>query len=179
MMRVKFPQMWNKDPKVYIVVGGARNGTTFLARALQKTLVDLYGPGAYGRFQVEGDRISSINRYILNDAGGDMWQPPPHDQIMEAAEGRDVMMRKFLTDMRQDFWGFKDPRTSFTLPAWDKLFYHDEEDVYVIGIFRKRPRVMASLKKTRQGPDDSTREKMIIEYNKRTLENIARFLEIQ
>ena len=177
-MKMKLPAIHSKgSKKVYIVLGNARSGTTFLARAIKMALESMGRPW---RFDEEvHDSISSINNIILSEAGGDMWHPPSVERIIEAGEYCSDMMENYLGGIAgaNHFWGFKDPRTSLTLPAWLPLF-EDNEDVYLIAIFRKPNRVADSLDNLGWGLGNIEENKKVIrQYNNRILDNVRRFLD--
>lgn len=160
-MRIKYPPIHSKDSsKVYVVLGAMRSGTTFLARAIQDALVTVHGDGKHGRMSIEGDAVSSINRYILTE-GADRWG----------------MIDKFLSDMRQDFWGMKDPQMSLTFDKWLPHF-DDNEDVYVVAVFRKPKRVLDSMEKLGKWPGTrEEKERDLRKHNEKTLEQVRRFLD--
>lgn len=170
-----WPAIRDGDRKIYIIVGQARSGTTFLARAIEKALLDEFGEAKKPYMEIEGDRISSINRLLFTMAKGDIWNPPPHEALREAGEKMKDFLANYVRFRNQHFWGFKDPRTSLTLPLWDEVIDHENTDVYVIATFRKPKRVIDALGRTNKGKEEE-REAFVQEYNKRLLANLKIFL---
>ena len=112
------------------VLGVGRSGTSLTARALNVLGVDLgpqetmlqpseINPKGYW----EQREVVDLNDEILAALGGEWWCPPPRPPGWELAEGMaglrgriaDLVERSFARSSR---WGFKDPRTTLTLPIW-------------------------------------------------------------
>lgn len=175
---VHFPLPSDLSDKVYVVIGLPGSGTTFLAKAIQRTLIELHGPGINNRFQVEGNPISKINRDILADAGGSLYIPPSMENIIESGRAYRDDMALFVTSMEQDYWGVKDPRLSFTLPAWDAAFT-EFDDVYVVAVFRKPDRVASNWVRTGKYSEFMAQALAAVKRNqRRVLRTIAAFLKI-
>jgi hypothetical protein len=179
-MGIQFPNTTTKDPKIYFIMGMARSGTSFLARSIEQGLVKQHGESEVRRIQTENDRtgLASVNEYLLRGAGGDFWNPPSSEAIIESGKNprHQEMMRDFLMPMRGDFYGIKDPRLSLVLPAWLPIV-EGEGDVYVYAAFRKPKRVHESLLE-RHHDQKCDVEELTRLYNERALENIKLFLEL-
>jgi|GEM_PF-880888 len=126
-----------------IVLGMARSGTSALTRLLALLGVEL-GPeealmppaareNAKGFF--EHRPIVAINKELLERMGGSWSEPPRLAQGWQQEERFDDLRRRARELIEADFagaslWGFKDPRTSLTLPFWQELL--GGETKYVI-----------------------------------------------
>jgi len=180
-MGVHFPQRTTKDPKVYMIMGNARSGTSFLARSIENGLIAQHGESDVQRIQTENDRtgLAHINEYLLRGAGGDFWHPPDPEKIVESGQltAHQKMMRDFLVPMRGNFYGLKDPRLSLVLPAWLPIIEEQDADIYIYAAFRKPKRVKASMMARRHQDKCEDVEELIRVYNERALENIKLFLE--
>lgn len=112
------------------VLGVGRSGTSLAARALNLLGVDLgpqdrmlapseVNPKGYW----EQREAVELNGEILAALGGDWWCPPPLPAGWELAEDM-AGLRSRVGDLveryfgRSERWGFKDPRTTLTLPIW-------------------------------------------------------------
>lgn len=112
------------------VLGVGRSGTSLGARALNVLGVDL-GPEdtmlppseVNPKGFWEQREVIELNGEILAALGGDWWCPPPRPPGWERADSMDVF-RARIADLveryfgRSSRWGFKDPRTTLTLPLW-------------------------------------------------------------
>ncbi len=145
-----------------IILGMHRSGTTMIASALD----DL---GLFLGRDLEENHESmfflALNDWALRQAGGAWDNPkaftyvlrsPEHTQLfteyMEMRFGSIASlpfwgMSRFLRhwafrDEVREPWGWKDPRTVFTIPLWSKIFPHAK----VINIHRNGVAVAASLR---------------------------------
>lgn len=117
-----------------VVLGPSRSGTSAITRMLALLGVQLGPPEALlGPIAGENSKgffehrpIVTINKEILERLGGSWSEPPrPLDGWQRDAGLEDLRVRA-RTLLASDFagarlWGFKDPRTSLTLPFWDEL----------------------------------------------------------
>jgi O-antigen biosynthesis protein len=119
------------------VLGAPRSGTSLTARALNILGVDL-GPEAELMNPAAGNNqrgfwehqgIADLNEDILatlGDAPRQRWRHPPplalgwqRDPRLDSHRGRarSILERSFAI---RPLWGWKDPRTSLTLPFWEE-----------------------------------------------------------
>lgn len=118
------------------VLGMGRSGTSLTARILNLLGVDL-GP-AEGLIPAtprnpkgfwERRAIFELNDAVLSALGGDYENPPPLRpgwQRSRALEPLEQRARELIDECFGDspLWGFKDPRTSLTLPFWRRVIPH-------------------------------------------------------
>jgi FkbM family methyltransferase len=115
------------------VLGMARSGTSLTARVLNLLGVDL-GPeeglipanvlNAKGFW--ERRVIYEINEAVLAAMGGDYAHPPPLERGWERSAQLEPLKQRARKVLEECFggsplWGFKDARTSLTLPFWREL----------------------------------------------------------
>jgi len=159
--------------KVYIVLGMHRSGTSMLSRALQKIGINM----GKSLIQEDSENIDFVrlNDKILNEAQGSWDQPPPEDKIIKLFPKFMYDIQNLIVEHKEEYWGFKDPRTVLTLPLYLKLLTHE---VYLICIFRDPKLVALSLQKRDKMPIDKGLS-LCKEYNKRLLKYIANFLNLK
>ena len=151
----------NSPPGTAVVVlGMARSGTSAFTRLLALLGVDLgpreallppiAGENAKGFF--EHRPLMRINKELLEHQGGSWSQPPLPAPGWELDRGLDDLRERARSLLAGDFagaplWGFKDPRTSLTLPFWDGLLGADVRYV----ICHRRPLDSARSLEQRNG----------------------------
>lgn len=114
----------------------------------------------------ENRAIMDLHEAVLNANGGS-WSEPP-EQVKWGRKHRAALSRIIEGFNGHDCWGFKDPRTLFTLDAWREWVPGME----FLGIFRD-PRSVARSLQTRdpQGfPDLNRGLELWARYNRRLLE---------
>lgn len=110
------------------LLGLGRSGTSLAARAVNLLGVDLgaeetmlpsddLNPQGYW----EQRQVVELNDEILAALGGTWWRPPSRRPGWEAMPELEPFRRR-IEDLVAGFgerrWGFKDPRTTLTLPLW-------------------------------------------------------------
>jgi len=123
----------NPSGSAVVVLGMARSGTSAITRLLALLGVEL-GPeqallapaGENARGFFEHRPIMQINKELLERMGGSWSQPPRPAAGWERDAGLDDLRERARELLAADFagaplWGFKDPRTSLTLPFWEEL----------------------------------------------------------
>jgi hypothetical protein len=117
-------------PRPVCVLGVGRSGTSLVARTLNLLGVDLgredtmlaaseVNPKGYW----EQREAVELNGEILAALGGDWWCPPARPAGWELGDDMAVF-RDRISDLVDRYfagsgrWGFKDPRTTLTLPLW-------------------------------------------------------------
>lgn len=147
---------------VVVVLGMARSGTSAVTRLLALLGVELgsdeallapAGENAKGFF--EHREIVRVNKELLELMGGS-WSRPPRLlegwQLDAELDGLRARARELIA---ADFggarlWGFKDPRTSLTLPFWEELLGEGGEEVRYV-ICHRRPLDSARSLEQRDG----------------------------
>jgi len=154
--------------KPVIILGMHRSGTSCLAGSLEQAGLHLGQVNTKAPHNAKGNRenrdIMDLNDTVLSAVGGS-WDNPPSSSVPWSADqiaARDALIATYPTNK---VWGFKEPRTLFTLEGWlDAL-----PDARLVGTFRHPLAVAQSL---------STRNKFSIEqgmdlwmaYNQRLLQ---------
>ncbi|MEE4185929.1 MAG: sulfotransferase family protein, partial [Gammaproteobacteria bacterium] len=153
-----------------------RSGTSCLTGIMQQLGVELgevYTENLHNRRgNRENSRIVMLNDALLNSNGG-AWNRPTvvsHWNAEQAAE-RDAIVRT-LRGRASPHWGFKDPRTLFTLPFWLQAI----DKPLFIGTYRHPLRVALSLQ-SRDGSTLAAGWELWLQYNQRLLDlaNAHRF----
>ena len=124
----------NRAPRVVIVLGMARTGTSVTTRILNILGVSLGEPEALlGAIEQINDKgfyehyaIMRLNTALLRRLGGSWRDPPPLPPGWESDPGLDDLREQAAAIIANEFadeplWGFKDPRTCLTLPFWRPL----------------------------------------------------------
>lgn len=153
--------------RVIIIVGMHRSGTSALAGSLEET-TGLYlghvvrtcpdNPKGW----CENPLIFMTNDSILRENGGSVVAPP---DICRWSSQHQLMRDTIIDSFRgHSFWGFKDPRTLFTLEGWRQVLPHAE----LIGIFR-HPRLVCESLERRDRRMVGQSASMWLKYNRRLL----------
>jgi hypothetical protein len=118
---------------VVCVLGMHRSGTSLVTRMLNLLGVDLgpeeklLHPGPDNPLGFwEHEEFVALNKKILSDLGGNWHDPPAFERGWEASPqlsdtrgaALELVAREFGSS---ELWGWKDPRTSLTLPFWQQL----------------------------------------------------------
>jgi len=162
-----------ETPKVYIILGAHRSGTSFIANALREQGVDFARAG----WRTENGEFSILNRDIIQAAGGVWYDPPPEAALLAQGALFEERIKFTLNLMRErgsPLWGWKDPRQCLTIRSYLDFL---PEDVYLITVFRRPELVGASLERKGQvGATAGT--SMAREYARRTISAIKQFVGI-
>ena len=163
--------MHTKDNKTYIIIGTGSAGTSFLSKCLEDAGVSMGGD--YDD-KYEDRLFKEMNRTLLSRAGGNWRHSPSRKDILEVAKGLKEDIKKLIERKKGKFWGWKDPRTTLTLPVYLDLL---EDDVYLIAAFRKPKRTMESMKRLHSADNMSDEELKAhyYEYIDRTIDAIKEF----
>jgi hypothetical protein len=131
--------------RVLTVLGMHRSGTSMLAGTLREGGLYLGNVQERGiehnrKGQLEPRAVLFMHEHLLKQNGGSWSNPPEHVtwQLMHQAV-RDLFIE---SRSAHPFWGFKDPRTLFTLDGWRKALPALE----LVGIFRHPLEVAESLR---------------------------------
>lgn len=170
---------------IYVVLGMHKSGTTLLANILHHSGVNMlenlearisYDKGNY----YEREATQAFNREILKAKPFiDGYLPldlPAPDEI-EMSEDLRLRMRKFIQNCNEIYqnWGFKDPRTCLTYPAWASVLPEHK----IISIYRSPNEIWPHFRRTRRFYSIPTRawkyinrwfehNKMILDYLQNT-----------
>lgn len=134
--------------KVVIILGMHRSGTSCLAGSLQEYGLFLGNVKTDSPYNKKGNRelpeVFNLQEEILNFFEAN-WSNPPNVILPKCdwIDDRIIEIIEKLSD--NNFWGFKDPRTIFTLHLWLPLLA--KFDVSLIGTFRHPLAVANSLQK--------------------------------
>jgi len=158
--------------KVICVLGMHRSGTSCLCGTLEEAGVYLGEVSRKARYNVRGNRenrdIMLLHENILAANGGS-WCDPPETVLWSAKHRRmQEEILRFYTG--EPLWGFKDPRTLFTLDSWLTAIPH----LTLVGIYRHPLAVAQSL----QHRNQLTLEKGLnlwTRYNRKLLYYQAKF----
>jgi Sulfotransferase family len=143
-----------------IFIGMHRSGTSMLGRLLEELGMFF---GAHKDENNEALFFQDINEWLLNQCGGRWDNPTPFTQYFwrsdEAVKWTELYIRNLMASPRSlQFlgprlalrgiaglslpWGWKDPRNTFTLPLWLRIF----PDAKVVSIERNGVDVAQSLR---------------------------------
>lgn len=143
-----------------LVLGMARSGTSAITRLLTLLGVEL-GPqeallppiaGENAKGFYEHRPIMKVNKELLERLGGSWSEPPRPARGWQRDAGLEDLRERAHELLAADFagaslWGFKDPRTSLTLPFWEELLGDDVRYV----ICHRRPLDSARSLERRNG----------------------------
>jgi len=137
-----------KKNRPYIIIGMHRSGTSFLSRALDA--VGIY-MGAVKDRNNESKVFIRINEHAMTRSGYDWCQPgvPRQEHWVSRSQAFIAHVRHFGSLKRGETyrrwltleWGWKDPRNTYTLAMWLKMF----PEAKVINIYRNGLDVALSL----------------------------------
>ena len=111
-----------KRPPSVIILGMHRSGTSLVAGSLEAAGLYLGNVNTWARFNQKGNRenedIRALNERILARVGAS-WDRPPRAQVAwsheDGLDGLDLI-KPYLNYWGP--WGFKDPRTVWTIEGW-------------------------------------------------------------
>mgnify|MGYP001820469600 FL=1 len=131
---------------VVIILGMHRSGTSCLAGSFQSAGLFLGDVNTAAPHNRKGNRenltIMQLNDQVLANTGHAWNEPPPGDAQWTTAdhEQRDAIIDELS---ERSPWGFKDPRTLFTLTGWRERL----PSARLVGTLRHPMKVAASLAK--------------------------------
>lgn len=132
------------DPEVICVLGMHRSGTSCLTGLLEDAGVFLGNVSKQNPHNRKGNQenlaIMRLHDEVLAVNGGS-WDNPP-EAPLQWTEAQKTALRAIVEEYRGHArWAFKDPRSTFTLPAWREAL----PDLKLIGTFRHPGAVAQSL----------------------------------
>jgi hypothetical protein len=149
--------------RIIIILGMHRSGTSCLTGSLQQGGLELGEFSSWNPHNLKGNRennsIMSLHESILADNNSSWftpsnrlkWQPSHKKQAREILE----------QNAKSAIWGFKDPRTLFTLDGWLSLGIQPE----YVGIYRSPAAVVQSLLTRSDTIDQSNALKLWYSHN--------------
>ena len=165
---------WTLDqPKIYMVLGSHRSGTSFVANAIRDQGI-YFGTGGW---RAENGRFHQINKAIIAEAGGNWLNPPNEGALLAAGLLKGAEIEAVVQDFnnRANLWGWKDPRACLTARAWLDFM---TGDVYLISVFRRPEQVADSLMRMGQIGSKKHGVNLAREYARRTVNAIKEFMGI-
>lgn len=152
-----------------------RSATSLVARTLSSEVhmgeILLMGLPDNPKGHYENLSIIDINERILTDAGGDWYDPPPRDAIIEVGKKYKEKIKKIVDyevsiarSKNLESWGFKDPRTCLTIDVWYKYLPNPQ---FVV-CYRSIDDIAISLHK-RDGLPIENCKALTKEYNNRIM----------
>ena len=150
------------------MLGMHRSGTSSLAGCLQEYGLHLGEVVEQAPHNLRGNResllIREVNDRVL-EHNSSAWDRPPAGAIVWDDAHRALRDRAVEAHATSDRpWGFKDPRTLFTLEFWQEGL----PSLELVGTFR-HPRAVAGSLTTRNGWDTSRGMELWLAYNRRLL----------
>jgi hypothetical protein len=141
----------------FIIIGMHRSGTSFLAEALNDAGICM---GVFREHNGEALHFLSLNQQMMSAAGGD-WLDPVSvaDSKVNTMTAEQIFAEHVKCRYHQKWrlrcfqaqsWGWKDPRNTFTLGYWLKVF----PNARVIHLVRNGCDVAQSLHRRNQVPGE-------------------------
>jgi len=170
--------MDNNEIKTFVILGMHRSATSLVAKSMNENVFMGYNeemlPPAPDNPEgfFENKRFLELNDAILHKAGGNWLEPPLKEAILEQKS-------EFLSDITSIVneynenglnWGWKDPRTSLTIP----LFHEHLINPHYISVFREPLEVAKSLNR-RNGISIEKGMLCAKEYNYRIIQFLSEF----
>ena len=155
-------------PRTIIILGMHRSGTSCLTGSLQEAGLHLGRVNRRSHCNEKGTRenleFMKVNDAVLATVGA-LWNNPPKENVKWSTEQIDWRRRVIAKTAQSPAWGFKDPRTIFTLDGW----LEELPDARLIATFRNPHAVAQSLRKRNDIPLGQGLE-LWRAYNERLLE---------
>lgn len=141
-----------EKPIFLIITGMHRSGTSCLAGCLQENGVYLGNVVQWAPHNLKGNMenkdVMSLNESILKNSGGSWDNPPELIRWTVKQVKKKEQILKILKSNNNIVYGFKDPRSVFTLPFW----HQDVKNLKVIISFRHPLLVAKSLNRRNKMP---------------------------
>jgi hypothetical protein len=156
-------------PEVICVLGMHRSGTSCLTGLLEDAGVFLGNVSKQNPYNKKGNQenlaIMRLHDEVLSANGGS-WDKPPETPL-RWSEAQTAALHAIVEEYRgHPRWAFKDPRSTFTLPAWQALL----PQLKLIGTFRHPGAVAQSLhRRGKMTPEQGFQ--VWTRYNRRLLQH--------
>ncbi|TWU09634.1 hypothetical protein CA54_48760 [Symmachiella macrocystis] len=162
--------------KTIVVLGMHRSATSLVACGLHREismgddLLPASDSNPHGHF--EDRHFVRLNDQILSAAGGRWDRPPSRQAIQNVAAGFSDQIQSTLelAGSGKEIWGFKDPRTTLTVP----LYLPFLQNPHFVCSFRAPDQLARSLKRRNGFPLEKGLRLAAI-YNRRLLEFLSEF----
>jgi hypothetical protein len=130
--------------RIYIVLGTGRSATSYITQCIHNSGSTMYK--GVNKHAEDWD-FKKLNQDILEAAGGDAYHPPTTEAILGVKNQFNGRIKKLIADRCSEYqqWGFKDPRTVFTLPLYKPFLKN--HDVYYIYCLRPLNKTKESFKR--------------------------------
>lgn len=164
--------------KCFIMLGMHRSATSLVSEGMKRmpnvhwpvVERDATPPGL--RWVCENLTMASLNRQILQAAGGDWRHPPEHGRIVAQADAFEADIREAVALVRggAELWGWKDPRNCLTA----ELYLPWVENPHLVAVFREPLESAMSLSRAYGVPDEEALA-LVREYDRRIVDLLRRF----
>jgi len=163
--------------KSIVVLGMPRSATSLVGLGLQRAGVhigehllagDIANPLGY----YENLEFKDLNERILFAAGGNIFQPPAEEKILQQyPKFKQEIIDTIARNTREPIWGWKEPRTTLTI----RLYLPHLQNLHIISIFRNPYEVAKSLQRMR--PSMSIKRGVAIAntYNSRLIKFLSEY----
>jgi len=152
------------------ILGMHRSGTSCLTGCLQEIGVYLGDVAEESTHNLKGNReslpIRQLNESLLIANGGDWRNPPAELQWDDELRIRRDEILKNYQNSDSNTWGFKDPRTTFTLPFWKEGI----PQFRLIGTYRHPASVARSLQARSENLSIQEGLDVWLRYNRKLLD---------
>lgn len=130
--------------RVYIVLGTGRSATSYITQCIHDSGSNMYQD--VNKHAEDWD-FKKLNQRILKAAGGNAYNPPTQDSIHAVEDQFKAEIGRLIASRREKYsqWGWKDPRTVFTLDLYKPHLKND--DVYYIYSLRDFEKVKQSFER--------------------------------
>ena len=128
-----------------IVLGMHRSGTSLVAGCFEAAGLNLGVVNNHAPYNKKGNKenvqIRDLNDALLRRSGTNWKQPPPAQITWRRSDTKRAqsLIEPYLAERRP--WGFKDPRTIWTVDGWLRLL----PNAHLVGVFRHPSLVAQSL----------------------------------
>jgi hypothetical protein len=162
--------------KTIVVLGMHRSATSLVACGLHQEISmgdDLLpASGSNPRGHFEDRHFVRLNDRILSAAGGRWDRPPSQHAILEVGErfSDQIQSTLDLASSGKEIWGFKDPRTTLTVPLYVPFL----QNPHFVCCFRAPDQVARSLQRRNGFPLEKGLRLAAI-YNRRLLAFLSDF----
>lgn len=161
--------------RVYIILGTGRSATSWLSNAINEQCGTMWESA---NSHNEDDAFKEMNTQILKQAGGDPYNIPAQEAIDATMPMFQDRVKQLIESRKEkyDEWGWKDPKTVFTIDHY--LPHLKDDDVYFFYSLRKLSWVVDDLTTFVKWTDEKTAKRVVRRYKKRLMELVERIDDI-